>query len=342
MRRTSVIIVATSLFIGACSGGAHNAQKDSSPRTGGAVSGFVDESWFQGRQADFLRIATQNPPSGSLTNAIAHFARAEQDSSFRVDPAAVKAADFDSLFHDFDTLRDTTDFDMLYMLNLWEGYRDHLSPEVRQAFERAMHRFKYWYTEPTTKGVVDNRWYWSENHRIIYHTLEYLAGAAFPADEFTNDGRLGAQHRDTARALIEKWLDEKVRFGWSEWHSDVYYQKDATPLLTLVEFAPDPEIAQRAAMVLDLLLVDIALHVSHGNFGATHGRSYMKDKSTALDQDTFAHVEAAVRRHDGAVPERRRRGGGALRTRAQVPAARGDSPHRDEPDRPRSTRSGWA
>ena len=252
------------------------------------MSGFIDDGWFRGRRAEFLRFATQNPPSGSLTNAIAHFARAEQDSRFHVDPAALKVADYDSLFRDFDRLRDTTDFDMLYMLNLWEGYRDHLSPEVRQAIERAMHRFKYWYTEPTTKGVVDNRWYWSENHRIIYHTLEYLAGSAFPDDKFTNDGRLGAQHRNSARRLIEKWLDEKVRFGWSEWHSDVYYQKDATPLLTLVEFAPDSAIAQRAAIVLDLLLTDIALHVSHGNFGASRGRSYMKDKSTALDQDTFA------------------------------------------------------
>ena len=41
-------------------------------------------------------------------------------------------------------------------------------------------------------------------------------------------------------------------------------------------------------MVLDLFLLDIALHLQNGNFGATHGRSYMKDKSTAVDQDTFA------------------------------------------------------
>ena len=40
-------------------------------------------------------------------------------------------------------------------------------------------------------------------------------------------------------------------------------------------------------MLLDLLLLDIATHLQKGNFGATHGRSYMKDKSLATDQDTF-------------------------------------------------------
>ena len=79
-----------------------------------------------------------------------------------------------------------------------------------------------------------------------------------------------------------------MRFGFTEWHSNVYYQKDVTPLLTLVEFAPDEDLANRAAMVLDLVLLDIALHLQRGTFGATHGRSYMKDKSTALDEDTFA------------------------------------------------------
>jgi hypothetical protein len=55
-----------------------------------------------------------------------------------------------------------------------------------------------------------------------------------------------------------------------------------------VEFSPDEALADRAAMLLDLFLLDIALHLQRGTFGATHGRSYMKDKSVATDEDTFA------------------------------------------------------
>ncbi len=242
--------------------------------------GFVDQSWMDGRQAEFLDFATASLQPKSITNVIAHAAAGNDISSVGID-------DFQPVFDRIDTLRDTTDFDLLYLVNLWLPYRDQLDPALRSEIEARLHSFKYWFTEPTQPGLVDDRWYWSENHRIIYHTLEYLAGDAFPNDQFTNDGRTGAAHRDEAKQRIEEWLDEKVRFGWSEWHSDVYYQKDATPLLTLVEHAPDPEIAQRAAMVLDLLLLDVAMHLHNGNFGSTHGRSYMKDKSVATDQDTF-------------------------------------------------------
>ena len=257
-----------------------------------SAHGFVDEEWFVARRDEYLRFATGSLDPGSITNVIAHLARAEVDDDFTFDPAAVSVATLQPVFDDIDTLRDTTDFDLLYLMNLWLPYRDRLDDGLRAAIEDRIHSFKYWFTEPTAAsvtaaGFVDDRWYWSENHRIIFHTIEYLAGAAFPDDEFTNDARTGAEHRDEAKRLILEWLDEKVRFGWSEWHSDVYYQKDATPLLTLVEFAPDDEVAQRAAMVLDLLLLDVASHLQHGNFGATHGRSYMKDKSVATDQDTF-------------------------------------------------------
>ena len=39
--------------------------------------------------------------------------------------------------------------------------------------------------------------------------------------------------------------------------------------------------------MLDLFLYDLAAHQLQGNNGVTHGRSYMKDKSRAADQDVF-------------------------------------------------------
>jgi hypothetical protein len=40
-------------------------------------------------------------------------------------------------------------------------------------------------------------------------------------------------------------------------------------------------------MILDTLLFDVALHLQQGTNGANRGRSYMKDKSVAEDQDVF-------------------------------------------------------
>jgi hypothetical protein len=250
-------------------------------------AGLVDPEWLAGRQDGYLAYATEELIPSSPLNLVAHAERAERDDSFAFDGDAVPADAFDEIFAEIDDFEDTTDFDVLYLLNLWYGYRDQLRPALREGIEQRLLGFKYWYTEPTPEGVVDNKYYWSENHRIIFHVDEYLAGQAFPGRRFGNDGRTGAAHRDEARTRISDWLDEKVRFGFTEWHSDVYYTEDVTPLLSLVEWAEDEELADRAAMVLDLVLFDIALHLHRGNFGATHGRSYMKDKSTAVDQDTF-------------------------------------------------------
>ena len=172
-------------------------------------------------------------------------------------------------------------------MNLWYGNRDQLTPELRSATEAHL-RFKYWYTDPQPAGVVDNRYYWSENHRLLYHADEYLAGQAFPDDDVLATTARPAPGTETApHGFIDKWLTEKARYGFTEWHSDVYYQKTFDALLTFVEFADDPARVERASMVLDLLLFDIALHLQKGNDGATHGRSYMKDKSVAADQDIF-------------------------------------------------------
>jgi hypothetical protein len=239
------------------------------------------------RVREYLAYATEELEPGNALNLIAHYERARRESDYVVDDGEVTPGAFADVFERIDGFEDTTDFDLLYLVNLWYGYRDELPTDVREAIEERLFGFKYWYTEPTPQGVVDDKYYWSENHRIIFHVDEYLAGQAFPDAEFTNDGRTGAEHRDEARERILTWIDEKARFGFTEWHSDVYYQKDVTPLLSLVEWAEDPEVAERAAMVLDLVLFDVALHLHRGNLGTTHGRSYMKDKSTAVDQNTF-------------------------------------------------------
>ena len=276
------IVLAVALVGAACTSDGDDQGSDD---VGG---GFVDAATQDARADEYLAAATAEFSPGSPLSVIAHAERSERDEQFSFAADEVTPDAFADMFAEIDDFEDTTDFDLLYLMNLWYGYRDLLPVETVAAIEERFLAYKYWYTEPTPEGVVDDKYYWSENHRIIFHTIEHLAGQAFPDETFTNDGRTGAEHRDESRDRILEWLDEKVRFGFSEWHSDVYYQKDLTPLLTLVEFAEDEEIADRAAMVLDLVLFDLASHLQDGNFGTTHGRSYMKDKSKATDQDTFA------------------------------------------------------
>ena len=205
------------------------------------------------------------------------------------EPVDLTVDDLSTITERFATFADTTDFDMVALLNLWfrSDHGDRLQPDIRDHIRTLILDFKYWYDEPQPAGVVDERWYWSENHQMLFHTIELLAGQEFPDETFTNSGTTGADHVAHAAPLIEQWVGDRARWGFSEWYSNVYYQEDLEAAVTLAEFATDDDLATLGTIAADLVLYDLASHTHGGAFGATHGRSYKKDKMTALDEDTW-------------------------------------------------------
>ena len=289
------VLVAASLAA-ACSGGddGDGEGKDAAATTTGersdgspeAMPGFMPEDEWQARADEYIAFATEELSPGSPNNVILHLERRRRDPSFEVDTAAITPSAYEEMFAEIDSMEDTTDFDLMYLLALWFDYRDELEPEMVEAIEERFLSFKYWYTEPQPEGIIDDKWYWSENHQIIFHMLEYLIGQELPDATF-DSGMTGSEHMAHAEPLIMKWFDERAKFGFFEWHSDVYYLKDVSPLLMLIEHSGNEEMAEKAAMTLDLVFLDVALHLQNGAFGATHGRSYMKDKHNGTEADTF-------------------------------------------------------
>jgi hypothetical protein len=269
----------------------------------GSGNGYVDRREWRSRQDDYLGFATERLEPSSLPNVLAHFTRAERDRRFDFEPDAIGPDAFSASFAKIDTHTDTSDFDMMRLMALWYGHRRELRADLRAAIEQRFTGFRYWYTDPLPAGAVDNKWFWSENHRIIFHALEYLAGRALPHHTFAIAGEAGTTHAERGRRRIETWLDEKANWGFSEWHSDVYYGEDVEALLLLTEYA-QPDLARRAAVMLDVFLYDLAIHQVQGNMGVTHGRSYMKDKSRAADQDVFGAAKLAFATSDQPYPSR--------------------------------------
>lgn len=293
MRRAGMVAIVAAMLTAAvaCSPGL-GPREPGERRPLGTGNGYLDGDEWRRRQDGYLHFATQSLDQGSIANVIAHLARDERERDFRFDASVVGPDDFAAVFAKIDAYQDTSDFDMMRLMALWYGYGRRLQPDLRDAIEARFTGFRYWYTDPLPAGVVDEKWFWSENHRLIFHTLEYLAGRGLPDATFGITGEDGRTHAERGRQRIEEWLDEKAAWGFSEWHSDVYYAKDVEPLLLLTEFA-EPDLARRAAALLDLFFYDLAIHQVQGNVGVTHGRSYMKDKSKAIDQDTFGVVKVA-------------------------------------------------
>lgn len=180
--------------------------------------------------------------------------------------------------------RDCSDFRIHGLLRLLYQFSD--SPlwddPLKASVRECVLSFKYWPDEPG----IDSMCYWSENHFILYASAGYLAGQLYPDETFTNSSQTGREKIAITRPRILRWLDLRFKTGFSEWLSNVYYEEDLAALLNLVDFCQDPEIRQRATMVTDLLLADIALNTFHGAFGSTHGRSYEHGKKWAQGEST--------------------------------------------------------
>lgn len=168
--------------------------------------------------------------------------------------------------------RDTSDFDLTTLLRML--YLDRstqaLPADLRAELEAAVLGFKYWLDQPGPDSMV----WWSENHQILFHALEYLAGHLFPDRVFDNAGMTGREHRAHAEPLLRRWLYDRARFGFSEFHSNIYFNEDIPALVNLVDFAPDAQIRAQAAILLDILALDMASNYFKGFFATAHGRTY--------------------------------------------------------------------
>lgn len=295
--RALVALTAALALAPACSSTAEDGTSSSTAPKPPAVTvidgaATVDPAFLRARKLEFLRFETQTFNPKNPINVLAHLTRKRLEPGYA--PAGALTDDaWDETFAGWDALRDGRDFSGLYVLAVVLGFEgDAFVPAgLRARSEDALRRFKYWYTDPTPGGIVDNSYYWSENHQLLFHTIEHLVGLRYPDRPIGTDGKTGREHVERTKKWIVKWLEHRLRFGFSEWHSNVYYQKDLTPLLVLVEHAKDPDIVHRAAAVLDVLLMDLAEHTLRDAFGVTHGRSYKKDKMKSTDEDTWCFTK---------------------------------------------------
>lgn len=72
---------------------------------------------------------------------------------------------------------------------------------------------------------------------ILYHTPKLLAGQLYKDRKFTS-GMTGKEHVEHARERLERWMDFRFRFGFSEWLSMYYpYRKVFTFLFIFADGA---------------------------------------------------------------------------------------------------------
>jgi hypothetical protein len=203
-------------------------------------------------------------------------------------------------------LKDTADFHVTDILRLVLRHRLYTaSPDPRvpqyvaDSVKAALLHFKYWLDEPAATGHDGGEMtFWSENHQILFHSCELLVGQLFPDDTFPRSGLMdgggpvtGREHERRGAERTRRWLDRRLRYGFSEWCSPGYYNEDFPPLLNLADFATDPGISTKAAMVLDRLVFDVVRFTTRGSFASSAGRAYFEHKAFGWSQSVGETVE---------------------------------------------------
>ena len=170
---------------------------------------------------------------------------------------------------------DCADFVIQGILRLmfWERLQEHLSPEINALMKDTILGFKYWVDEPGDTVMYMG----SENHRLLFHVAEWMAGMLFPTEEFTNSRQNGLFHYQKAYVYITEWLRQRGRYGYDEWHSNSYLPVCIAPLLNVYDFSVHEgqyKLRQMAQAALDQVFFYLAADTYQGIWGTTHGRSY--------------------------------------------------------------------
>jgi hypothetical protein len=239
-----------------------------------ALNRGIDTYWdtpdktFEQRRVQYLNYCIANPVEGRKAsfNQLARLALGEGPLDERIIRGAVK------FIYSNQDCNDFTVGGFLRMLYLYKG-NPLLLAGIKSEIEKCLLDFKYWWSEPG----IDRRCYHTENHQIIYHSDELLAGQLFKDQRFNNDGKTGREHIEHAKLLIERWMDFRVKFGFSEWLSNNYFDADLMALANLHDFAEDPQIRNRAQLLIDVMMFEMALNNYKGVFGSTHGRASVEN-----------------------------------------------------------------
>jgi hypothetical protein len=239
-----------------------------------APSGEDPQEWGE----ELLRHAA-NGPAG-VARALARLAS---------DTAATVEAD--ELANALDMVRrrgDCADFEALGLVQLWHRAGEQgWAPGQREEVRAALTGFKYWIDQPG----LDAMCYFTENHQMVWHTAELLAGEALPEDKFANSGWSGRQHAEHGGEMAEAWMRRKLAGGFSEFDSNAYLAIDTLALTSIVELAEEPRLRQLAEALLDKMLLTLASNSFHGVHGAAHGRTY----TTTLRSGRFEETAPIMR-----------------------------------------------
>ena len=114
----------------------------------------------------------------------------------------------------------------------------------------------------------------SENHSLLFHACQRIAGLFFEDAVFSNSGRSGKQQAALGLKRCSAWFDTYETTGLSEFNSATYMPITLAALLNVYDLCGDKNLSERAGKIADRIFSRFALHTFKGVTTAPQGRVY--------------------------------------------------------------------
>ncbi len=167
-----------------------------------------------------------------------------------------------------DARPDCADFPLAFILRLFAGGWG--GEGIRGRIGKTLLGFRYWSDETGADAMC----FGTENHSLLFHTAQMVAGRMLPDARFAAAGRTGAEQARLGRRRVLKWLDSRERQGFWEFLSSTYYPLTMGALSNVVDLSQDAGLAGRASALLDAMFRQLAEHAFDGVTVGPQGRVY--------------------------------------------------------------------
>lgn len=181
--------------------------------------------------------------------------------------------------------QDCSDFHFTTILYSYYKFGDKMSEKLKQEIEETALGYRYWIDEPGD----DVMWFFSENHALLFHTCQFLAGRLFPDELFTNSQKMGTEVNHHGRELLDEWFDGFFNEFITEWNSSAYIPVDVHGLATIYNITDDTdELHQKAKRALDMICYSLAVNEHNNAVMTSFGRTYEKEMKGNYEAGTTA------------------------------------------------------
>ena len=230
----------------------------------------IGKDWDYERRRKYVIETAAAGPAGALKS----LARAALGQK-------VAVADIQPALTQMERRLDTADFAFHDLVRLYYQFPSQLEPATSDAIRKAAVNFKYWMDEPGPSSMFMK----SENHQILFHTLQFMTGILWPNETFVEIRAPGSVQALKGRILSAEWIDARQRYGFEEWLAPGYLDKDVQAMLDLVDLPnEDNRLALRASRLLDLIFLYLTTHEWNGSLHTTAGRVYLRQVVTPQTQ----------------------------------------------------------